>query len=96
MKPSPLYFDMFFSYKYSEAIVLACDVSLQVLPSPSPSLYKEATHLFADFSRLKPGDFRVDVSEATSHGVTCLKPEYIADYLMQVSGAPDMEYHWIE
>lgn len=56
-----------------------------MLPSPSPSLYREATHLFADFSRLKPGDFRVDVSEATSHGVTCLKPEYIADYLMQVS-----------
>ncbi|CAG05512.1 unnamed protein product, partial [Tetraodon nigroviridis] len=55
----------------------------KVLPSPSPSLYREATHLFADFSRLKPGDFRVDVSEATSHGVTCLKPEYIADYLMQ-------------
>ncbi|XP_041670231.1 DNA topoisomerase 2-binding protein 1 [Cheilinus undulatus] len=55
----------------------------KVLPSPSPSLYKEATHLFADFSRLNPGDFRVDVSEATSQGVTCLKPEYIADYLMQ-------------
>ncbi|XP_029001547.1 DNA topoisomerase 2-binding protein 1 isoform X2 [Betta splendens] len=55
----------------------------KVLPSPTPSLYKEATHLFADFNRLKPGDFRVDVSEATSQGVTCLKPEYIADYLMQ-------------
>uniref|UniRef100_A0A8C5I3M2 BRCT domain-containing protein n=1 Tax=Gouania willdenowi TaxID=441366 RepID=A0A8C5I3M2_GOUWI len=50
---------------------------------PSPSLYKEATHLFAEFSRLKPGDFRVNLSEATSQGVTCLKPEYIADYLMQ-------------
>lgn len=50
-------------------------------------MYKEATHLFADFSRLKPGDFRVDVLEATSQGVTCLKPEYIADYLMQVSRA---------
>ncbi|XP_075309189.1 DNA topoisomerase 2-binding protein 1-A-like [Odontesthes bonariensis] len=57
----------------------------KVLPSPSPSLYKDASHLFADFSRLKPGDFRVDVSEATAQGVTCLKPEYIADYLMQVS-----------
>lgn len=62
-------------------------ISLQVLPGPSPSMYKEATHLFADFSRLKPGDFRVDVLEATSQGVTCLKPEYIADYLMQVSRA---------
>lgn len=58
-----------------------------MLPSPSPSLYKEASHLFADFSRLKPGDFRVDVSEAAAQGVTCLKPEYIADYLMQVSGS---------
>ncbi|XP_074549770.1 DNA topoisomerase 2-binding protein 1 [Halichoeres trimaculatus] len=55
----------------------------KVLPSPSPSLYKEATHLFADFSRLKPGDFRVNISEANSQGVTCLKPDYIADYLMQ-------------
>uniref|UniRef100_A0A1A8C306 Topoisomerase (DNA) II binding protein 1 n=1 Tax=Nothobranchius kadleci TaxID=1051664 RepID=A0A1A8C306_NOTKA len=60
----------------------------KVLPSPSPSLYKEATHLFADFSRLKPGDFRVDVAEATAQGVTCLKPEYIADYLMQEPTPP--------
>ncbi|XP_037312426.2 DNA topoisomerase 2-binding protein 1 [Pungitius pungitius] len=68
----------------------------KVLPSPSPSLYKEASHLFADFSRLKPGDFRVDVSEATSHGVRCLKPEYIADYLMQ-DPTPSMEmYHLTE
>ncbi|KAM9839309.1 DNA topoisomerase 2-binding protein 1 [Aulostomus maculatus] len=65
----------------------------KVLPSPSPSLYKEATHLFADFSRLKPGDFRVDVSEAASQGVTCLKPEYIADYLMQEPTPPvDLYY----
>ncbi|XP_047424064.1 DNA topoisomerase 2-binding protein 1 [Mugil cephalus] len=64
----------------------------KVLPSPSPSLYKEATHLFADFSRLKPGDFRVNVSEATSQGVTCLKPEYIADYLMQ-EPAPSIELY---
>uniref|UniRef100_A0A3Q2XBQ9 DNA topoisomerase II binding protein 1 n=1 Tax=Hippocampus comes TaxID=109280 RepID=A0A3Q2XBQ9_HIPCM len=55
----------------------------KVLPSASPALYNVATHLFADFSRLRPGDFRVDVSDASAHGVTCLKPEYIADYLMQ-------------
>uniref|UniRef100_A0A7N6BFQ0 BRCT domain-containing protein n=1 Tax=Anabas testudineus TaxID=64144 RepID=A0A7N6BFQ0_ANATE len=66
----------------------------KVLPSPSPSLYKEATHLFADFSRLKPGDFRVDVSEATSQGVTCLKPEYIADYLMQ-EPTPPIELYFL-
>lgn len=66
----------------------------KVLPSPSPSLYKEATHLFADFSRLKPGDFRVDVSEATSQGVTCLKPEYIADYLMQ-EPTPPIELYYL-
>lgn len=68
----------------------------KVLPSPSPSLYKEATHLFADFSRLKPGDFRVDVSEATSQGVTCLKPEYIADYLMQEPTPPIELYYLTE
>ncbi|XP_039983291.1 DNA topoisomerase 2-binding protein 1 isoform X2 [Xiphias gladius] len=68
----------------------------KVLPSPSPSLYKEATHLFADFSRLKPGDFRVDVSEATSQGVTCLKPEYIADYLMQEPTPPIELYYLAE
>ncbi|XP_059182443.1 DNA topoisomerase 2-binding protein 1 [Centropristis striata] len=66
----------------------------KVLPSPSPSMYKEATHLFADFSRLKPGDFRVDVSEATSQGVVCLKPEYIADYLMQ-EPAPPIELYYL-
>nr|XP_046226965.1 DNA topoisomerase 2-binding protein 1 [Scatophagus argus] len=65
----------------------------KVLPSPSPSLYKEATHLFADFSRLKPGDFRVDVSEAASQGVTCLKTEYIADYLMQEPTPPIEQYY---
>ncbi|XP_039900425.1 DNA topoisomerase 2-binding protein 1 isoform X1 [Simochromis diagramma] len=68
----------------------------KVLPGPSPSLYKEATHLFADFSRLKPGDFRVDVLEATSQGVTCLKPEYIADYLMQEPTPPIELYHLTE
>lgn len=75
-------FDFFPQTQQTQSVI-----SLQVLPGPSPSLYKEATHLFADFSRLKPGDFRVDVSEATSQGVICLKPEYIADYLMQVSRA---------
>ncbi|XP_068604125.1 DNA topoisomerase 2-binding protein 1 [Brachionichthys hirsutus] len=66
----------------------------KVLPSPSSSLYQETTHLFADFSRLKPGDFRVDVAEASSQGVTCLKPEYIADYLMQ-EPAPPMELYYL-
>uniref|UniRef100_A0A665TAW0 BRCT domain-containing protein n=2 Tax=Echeneis naucrates TaxID=173247 RepID=A0A665TAW0_ECHNA len=66
----------------------------KVLPSPSPLLYKDATHLFADFSRLKPTDFRVDVSEATSQGVTCLKPEYIADYLMQ-EPIPPIELYYL-
>lgn len=49
------------------------------------SLFKEATHLFADFSKLKPDDSRVNVAEAAAQGVNCLKPEYIADYLIQVS-----------
>ncbi|XP_034022870.1 DNA topoisomerase 2-binding protein 1 [Thalassophryne amazonica] len=67
----------------------------KVLPSPSPSFYKEATHLFADFSRLKPGDFRVDISQATSQGVMCLKPEYIADYLMQ-EPTPPIELYYLK
>ncbi|XP_029954864.1 DNA topoisomerase 2-binding protein 1-A-like [Salarias fasciatus] len=68
----------------------------KVLPSLSPPLYKEATHLFADFNRLKPGDFRVDLSDAASQGVTCLKPEYIADYLMQEPTPPIELYYLTE
>ncbi|XP_077410568.1 DNA topoisomerase 2-binding protein 1 isoform X2 [Vanacampus margaritifer] len=64
----------------------------KVLPSASHSMYKVATHLFADFSRLRPGDFRVDVSDASAQGVTCLKPEYIADYLMQEPIPPTALY----
>ncbi|XP_030623391.1 DNA topoisomerase 2-binding protein 1 [Chanos chanos] len=66
----------------------------KVLPGPSPSLYKETTHLFVDFSRLKPGDIRVDVGEAAALGVKCLKPEYIADYLMQ-EPSPPMEAYYL-
>ncbi|XP_026148420.1 DNA topoisomerase 2-binding protein 1 isoform X2 [Mastacembelus armatus] len=68
----------------------------KVLPSPSPSLYKEATHLFADFSQLKPGDFRVDLAGAASQGVACLRPEYIADYLMQDPPPPIELYYFTE
>uniref|UniRef100_A0A8B9L3Y7 BRCT domain-containing protein n=1 Tax=Astyanax mexicanus TaxID=7994 RepID=A0A8B9L3Y7_ASTMX len=60
----------------------------KVLPGPSPSLYKDTTHLFADFSRLGPNDIKVDVAEATAQGVKCLRPEYIADYLMQEPSPP--------
>uniref|UniRef100_A0A8C1ZJS6 DNA topoisomerase II binding protein 1 n=1 Tax=Cyprinus carpio TaxID=7962 RepID=A0A8C1ZJS6_CYPCA len=66
----------------------------KVLPDPSPSLFKESTHLFVDFSRLKPGDVRVDVSEAAAQGVKCLKPEYIADYLMQ-EPSPSMDAYYL-
>ncbi|CDQ93376.1 unnamed protein product [Oncorhynchus mykiss] len=61
----------------------------KVLPSPSPSLYKGTTHLFAEFSRLKPGDFRKDVPEAK-----CLKPEFIADYLIQ-EPIPPIEMYYL-
>ncbi|XP_077481033.1 DNA topoisomerase 2-binding protein 1 isoform X2 [Stigmatopora argus] len=63
-----------------------------VLPSASRSAYGTATHLFADFSRLRPGDFRVDVSEASAQGVSCLRPDYIADYLMQEPIPPTTRY----
>ncbi|XP_061096834.1 DNA topoisomerase 2-binding protein 1 isoform X2 [Conger conger] len=66
----------------------------KVFPSPSPALYKDTTHLFADFNRLKPGDFRVDVQEAMAQGVKCLKPEFIADYLMQ-EPSPAVELYYL-
>ncbi|KAM6953301.1 DNA topoisomerase 2-binding protein 1 [Aplochiton taeniatus] len=66
----------------------------RVLPSASPSMYGEATHLFADFSRLKPGESWVDIPEAVSHGVKCLKPEFIADYLMQ-DPSPPLEIYYL-
>ncbi|XP_078519985.1 DNA topoisomerase 2-binding protein 1 isoform X1 [Lissotriton helveticus] len=58
----------------------------------NPSLFKEATHLFADFSKLKPDDPRVNVAEAAAQGVNCLKPEYIAEYLMQEPPPPMDSY----
>ncbi|NXX74850.1 TOPB1 protein, partial [Urocolius indicus] len=64
----------------------------KVLPGHSVSLFKEATHLFADFSKLKPDDSRVNVAEAAAQGVNCLKPEYIADYLIQDPPPPMESY----
>ncbi|XP_014812448.1 PREDICTED: DNA topoisomerase 2-binding protein 1 isoform X2 [Calidris pugnax] len=64
----------------------------KVFPGHSVSLFKEATHLFADFSKLKPDDPRVDVAEAAAQGVNCLKPEYIADYLIQDPPPPMESY----
>ncbi|KAK0132980.1 DNA topoisomerase 2-binding protein 1-A [Merluccius polli] len=68
----------------------------KVLSGPaasSSSSFRDVTHLFADFSRLKPGEFRVDVSQAAAQGVTCVKPEYIADYLMQEPTPPIHLYY---
>ncbi|XP_061443037.1 DNA topoisomerase 2-binding protein 1 isoform X2 [Rhineura floridana] len=62
----------------------------KVLPAHSVSLFREATHLFADFNKLKPEDVRVNIGEASAQGVNCLKPEYIADYLIQEQ-RPQME-----
>ncbi|NXJ60193.1 TOPB1 protein, partial [Rostratula benghalensis] len=64
----------------------------KVFSGHSVSLFKEATHLFADFSKLKPDDARVDVAEAAAQGVNCLKPEYIADYLIQDPPPPMESY----
>ncbi|XP_008056831.1 DNA topoisomerase 2-binding protein 1 [Carlito syrichta] len=57
----------------------------KVLPGHSVSLFKEATHLFFDFNKLKPEDSGVNIAEAAAQNVYCLKTEYIADYLMQES-----------
>ncbi|XP_036615578.1 DNA topoisomerase 2-binding protein 1 isoform X2 [Trichosurus vulpecula] len=64
----------------------------KVLPGHSVPLFKEATHLFADFSKLKPEDTRINIAEAVAQKVNCLKPEYIADYLMQESPPPLENY----
>lgn len=55
-----------------------------MLPGHSVPLFKEATHLFSDFNKLKPDDSGVNIAEAAAQNVYCLKTEYIADYLMQV------------
>uniref|UniRef100_A0A8B9PBX6 DNA topoisomerase II binding protein 1 n=1 Tax=Apteryx owenii TaxID=8824 RepID=A0A8B9PBX6_APTOW len=65
----------------------------KVFSGHSMSLFKEATHLFADFSKLKPDDTRVNIAEAAAQGVNCLKPEYIADYLIQEPPPPMESYY---
>ncbi|NWI71275.1 TOPB1 protein, partial [Todus mexicanus] len=62
----------------------------KVFSGHAASVFKEATHLFADFSKLKADDSRVNVAEAAAQGVSCLKPEYIADYLI-LDPPPPME-----
>ncbi|XP_035405848.1 DNA topoisomerase 2-binding protein 1 isoform X1 [Cygnus atratus] len=64
----------------------------KVFSGHSATFFKEATHLFADFSKLKPDDSRVNVAEAAAQGVNCLKPEYIADYLIQEPPPPMESY----
>ncbi|XP_078233485.1 DNA topoisomerase 2-binding protein 1 isoform X2 [Pogona vitticeps] len=68
----------------------------KVLPAHSLSLLKEVTHLFADFNKLKPEDAKVNISEAVYQGINCLKPEYIADYLIQEPPPPMENYHLSE
>ncbi|XP_042331627.1 DNA topoisomerase 2-binding protein 1 isoform X2 [Sceloporus undulatus] len=65
----------------------------KVLPAHSPPHFREVTHLFADFNKLKPEDIRIDVGEAAHQGVNCLRPEYIADYLIQELPPPMENYH---
>ncbi|KAM7063258.1 DNA topoisomerase 2-binding protein 1 isoform 2-T2 [Molossus nigricans] len=55
----------------------------KVLPGHSVPLFKEATHLFSDFNKVKPDDSGVNITEAAAQNVYCLKTEYIADYLTQ-------------
>ncbi|XP_006169340.1 DNA topoisomerase 2-binding protein 1 isoform X2 [Tupaia chinensis] len=57
----------------------------KVLPGHSVSLFREATHLFSDFNKMKPDDSRINVAEAAAQNVYCLRTEYIADYLTQES-----------
>ncbi|XP_008847008.1 DNA topoisomerase 2-binding protein 1 [Nannospalax galili] len=54
----------------------------KVLPGHPVPLFKEATHLFCDFNKLKPHDSRAFIAEAAAQNMACLRTEYIADYLM--------------
>ncbi|XP_076774139.1 DNA topoisomerase 2-binding protein 1 [Arvicanthis niloticus] len=54
----------------------------KVLPGHPEPLFKDATHLFCDFNKLKPDDYRVFIAEAAAQNMACLKTEYIADYLV--------------
>ncbi|XP_015267726.1 PREDICTED: DNA topoisomerase 2-binding protein 1 [Gekko japonicus] len=60
----------------------------KVVSGYSSTLFREVTHFFADFNKLKPEDMRVNVGEAAAQGVNCLKPEYIADYLIEEPPPP--------
>ncbi|MBZ3876315.1 DNA topoisomerase 2-binding protein 1 [Sciurus carolinensis] len=64
----------------------------QVLPGHSVPLFKEATHLFSDLNKQKSDDSGVNIAEAASQSVYCLRTEYIADYLMQESPPPVENY----
>uniref|UniRef100_A0A452S5F4 DNA topoisomerase 2-binding protein 1 n=1 Tax=Ursus americanus TaxID=9643 RepID=A0A452S5F4_URSAM len=64
----------------------------KVLPGHSVPLFKEATHLFSDFNKLKPDDSGVNIAEAAAQNVYCLKTEYIADYLMQFDVSPPVNF----
>lgn len=64
----------------------------KVLPGHSVPLFKEATHLFSDFNKLKPDDSGLNIAEAAAQYVYCLKTEYIADYLMQETPPPVEKY----
>uniref|UniRef100_A0A1W7RFK4 Mutagen-sensitive 101 n=1 Tax=Agkistrodon contortrix contortrix TaxID=8713 RepID=A0A1W7RFK4_AGKCO len=67
--------------------------SAKVFPAYYPPIFREVTHFFADLNKLKPEDVRINIREAAAQGVNCLKPEYIADYLIQ-EPPPSMEnYH---
>ncbi|XP_036287327.1 DNA topoisomerase 2-binding protein 1 isoform X8 [Pipistrellus kuhlii] len=64
----------------------------KVLPGHSVPLFKEATHLFSDFNKLKPDDSGLNIAEAAAQYMYCLKTEYIADYLMQETPPPVENY----
>ncbi|XP_036287325.1 DNA topoisomerase 2-binding protein 1 isoform X6 [Pipistrellus kuhlii] len=65
---------------------------VEVLPGHSVPLFKEATHLFSDFNKLKPDDSGLNIAEAAAQYMYCLKTEYIADYLMQETPPPVENY----
>ncbi|PIK57371.1 putative DNA topoisomerase 2-binding protein 1 [Apostichopus japonicus] len=55
---------------------------------PFPASSSEATHLFLSSSKMKGVKDMVDFEQIVSNGTLCLKPEYIADFLIK-SPSPD-------
>ncbi|XP_061413501.1 DNA topoisomerase 2-binding protein 1 [Lethenteron reissneri] len=66
----------------------------EVLSSGEAQALEEATHLFVDAARLRSEEVRTGLLQAAARHVHCLRPEYIADFLIMDS-PPTLEQYYI-